>query len=61
LVSIISWSRWRAWRSKTGPTAILAFAANGLIALFTALSFAEMSSKLPESGAPNLAWLWAVS
>lgn len=34
----------------TGPAAMLAFSANGLIALLTALSFAEMSSKFPESG-----------
>lgn len=34
----------------TGPAAILAFAFNGLIAFLTALSFAEMSSKFPESG-----------
>lgn len=34
----------------TGPAAIVAFAINGLIALLTALSFAEMASKFPESG-----------
>lgn len=33
-----------------GPSAIAAFALNGLIALLTALSFAEVSSKFPESG-----------
>ncbi len=36
--------------ATTGPSAIVAFAANGLIALLTALSFAEMSSAFPESG-----------
>lgn len=36
--------------ATTGPAAIVAFALNGLIALLTALSFAEMSSKFPESG-----------
>lgn len=36
--------------ATTGPAAILAFALNGLIALLTALSFAEMASKFPESG-----------
>ena len=36
--------------AATGPSAILAFALNGLIALATALSFAEMSSRFPESG-----------
>ncbi len=36
--------------SVTGPSAMLAFALNGLIALFTALSFAEVSSKFPYSG-----------
>ncbi|MCB9580852.1 MAG: amino acid permease [Polyangiaceae bacterium] len=34
----------------TGPSAILAFALNGVIAVITALSFAEMSSSFPESG-----------
>lgn len=34
----------------TGPSAILVFAANGLLALLTALSFAEMASAFPESG-----------
>jgi APA family basic amino acid/polyamine antiporter len=33
-----------------GPAAIFAFAMNGLIALLTALSFAEMSTAFPESG-----------
>jgi APA family basic amino acid/polyamine antiporter len=36
--------------SATGPAAILAFTCNGLIAFLTALSFAEMASKFPESG-----------
>ena len=35
---------------ETGPSAILAFALNGIVALMTALSFAEMSSMFPESG-----------
>jgi amino acid transporter len=34
----------------TGPSAIVAFALNGFIAILTALSFAEMSSAFPESG-----------
>jgi basic amino acid/polyamine antiporter, APA family len=34
----------------TGPSAILAFALNGVIAMLTALSFAEVSSKFPQSG-----------
>ncbi len=36
--------------SATGPSAMLAFALNGLIAFLTVLSFAEMSSAFPESG-----------
>ncbi|SMP51453.1 Amino acid transporter [Neorhodopirellula lusitana] len=40
--------------ATTGPGAIAAFAANGLIAMLTALSFAEMSSKFPESGGTYL-------
>lgn len=36
--------------AATGPSAIVAFALNGLIALLTALSFAEVSSKFPQSG-----------
>ncbi len=36
--------------ATTGPAAIVAFAINGVIALLTALSFAEMASKFPESG-----------
>jgi len=40
--------------STTGPSAILAFALNGVIAFLTALTFAEMSSTFPESGGPYL-------
>ncbi|MGI9429027.1 MAG: APC family permease, partial [Bythopirellula sp.] len=36
--------------ATTGPAAIAAFALNGVIALMTALSFAELASKFPESG-----------
>ena len=36
--------------TATGPSAVLAFALNGLIALLTALSFAELSSAFPQSG-----------
>lgn len=36
--------------SLTGPSAILAFLLNGLVALLTALSFAEMATAFPESG-----------
>ena len=36
--------------SITGPGAIVAFALNGIIAVITALSFAEMSTAFPESG-----------
>ncbi len=36
--------------AATGPSAILAFAINGVIALLTALSFAEVSTKFPYSG-----------
>ncbi len=36
--------------AATGPSAMLAFALNGLIAGLTALSFAEMSTSFPESG-----------
>ena len=35
---------------ETGPSTLLAFALNGLIAVMTALSFAEMASMFPESG-----------
>src|SRR5262245_59291755 len=38
----------------TGPSAVLAFLLNGVIALLTALSFAEMSTAFPESGGPYL-------
>jgi APA family basic amino acid/polyamine antiporter len=36
--------------AATGPGAMAAFALNGVIAVLTALSFAEMASKFPESG-----------
>ncbi len=36
--------------ATTGPAAIIAFALNGLIAIVTALSFAELSTTFPESG-----------
>jgi APA family basic amino acid/polyamine antiporter len=36
--------------ATTGPAAILAVALNGVIALLTALSLAEMASKFPQSG-----------
>lgn len=36
--------------ANTGPSASLAFALNGLIAIMVALSYAEMSSTFPESG-----------
>ncbi len=36
--------------AATGPSAILAFALNGIIALITALSFAQLASRFPESG-----------
>lgn len=36
--------------SVTGPSTIVSFMLNGVIATLTALSFAEMSSKFPESG-----------
>lgn len=36
--------------SSAGPGAIVAFLLNGAIAMFTALSFAEMSAAFPESG-----------
>lgn len=36
--------------SVSGPSAILAFALNGLIALVTALSFAEMAAANPQNG-----------
>lgn len=37
---------------EAGPAAISAFALNGVIACFTALSFAEMATTFPESGGP---------
>jgi APA family basic amino acid/polyamine antiporter len=36
--------------AAAGPATIIAFALNGAIALLTALSFAEMASRFPESG-----------
>ena len=36
--------------AETGPAALVAFALNGIVAVLTALSFAEMSSMFPESG-----------
>ncbi|MEO8495794.1 MAG: APC family permease, partial [Planctomycetota bacterium] len=36
--------------AATGPSAVVAFALNGVIAVLTALSFAEVSSKFPQSG-----------
>ncbi|MCB9907596.1 MAG: amino acid permease [Planctomycetes bacterium] len=36
--------------SVSGPSALLAFAANGVIAIITALSFAELSTAFPHSG-----------
>lgn len=36
--------------STTGPAAILAFTLNGVIAVLTALSFAELSAAFPQSG-----------
>ena len=36
--------------STTGPSAVIAFALNGVIAALTILSFAEMSTAFPESG-----------
>lgn len=35
---------------STGPSAIIAFLLNGIVALMTAVSFAEMSTAFPESG-----------
>jgi amino acid transporter/nucleotide-binding universal stress UspA family protein len=40
--------------ATTGPGAIAAFAINGVIAMLTAISFAEMSSKFPQSGGTYL-------
>lgn len=36
--------------AEAGPSTILAFALNGVIAVLTALSFAELSTRFPESG-----------
>lgn len=36
--------------ATTGPAAIVAFAINGVIAILTALSFAELSAAFPQSG-----------
>ena len=36
--------------ATTGPSAIIAFALNGVIAMLTALSFAALASRFPESG-----------
>ena len=36
--------------ATTGPSAVLAFTLNGVIALLTALAFAELASSFPESG-----------
>ncbi|MFH1748533.1 MAG: amino acid permease [Planctomycetota bacterium] len=36
--------------AATGPSAIVAFALNGMIAVLTALSFAELATQFPESG-----------
>ena len=36
--------------ANTGPSAIIAFGLNGVIAMLTALTFAEMASRFPESG-----------
>lgn len=36
----------------TGPGAIVAFALNGVIAILTALSFAELATAFPQSGGP---------
>ena len=36
--------------ANTGPSAILAFGLNGVIAMLTAFTFAEMASRFPESG-----------
>jgi amino acid transporter/nucleotide-binding universal stress UspA family protein len=35
---------------RAGPAAILAFALNGIVTLFTALSYAELASSIPEAG-----------
>ena len=35
---------------RAGPAALLAFGLNGVVTLFTALSYAELSSSIPEAG-----------
>jgi amino acid transporter/nucleotide-binding universal stress UspA family protein len=35
---------------EAGPASILAFALNGIVTMFTAATYAELSSKIPESG-----------
>ncbi len=40
--------------AETGPGAVVAFALNGLIAILTALSFAELSTTFPQSGGTYL-------
>jgi amino acid transporter/nucleotide-binding universal stress UspA family protein len=35
---------------QAGPAAVIAFALNGVVTLFTALSYAELSSAIPEAG-----------
>jgi basic amino acid/polyamine antiporter, APA family len=40
--------------ATTGPSAMLAFALNGVIALLTAMSFAELASRFPQSGGTYL-------
>jgi len=35
---------------EAGPAAIIAFALNGVVTLFTAMSYAELSSSIPEAG-----------
>jgi len=35
---------------SAGPAALIAFGLNGVITLFTALSYAELSSAIPEAG-----------
>ena len=40
--------------AATGPSAVLAFLLNGLIALTTALSFTELATAFPQSGGTYL-------
>jgi APA family basic amino acid/polyamine antiporter len=40
--------------AATGPSAVLAFGLNGVIAFITALSFAELSTAFPQSGGTYL-------